>query len=120
MSSSKKGPLGHKVSLSNNAEVEERRGLLYSPHEDIDNDDKPTAEWPAKRIWTTALALIALLILGTSARTIVMPNRWSHSNASHAMRPGCETLSSNGTHNFKQTVVIVSIDGLRYALPLSF
>lgn len=100
MSPSTKGP------LSNN--TEERRGLL---DEDVEYDHKlisTSQSWPAKHILTTALAVIALLVFGIFARTMhcTMPGLWGHPQAS-------TELLSNGTHNYKKTVVIVSIDGLR-------
>jgi len=111
MASPNKAPPDHKVTLSNDVELEERRGLLYSYTEEIEDDHKLNTKseaWPTKNILITALAFIVLLILGTFTRTMLcpMPGRWGHSKST-------EPLFSNGTHDFKQTVLIVSIDGLR-------
>src|SRR5260370_37153446 len=110
----KKARASTKVTLSIDVELEERRALLYSSNEDIEDDHKRNTKseaWPTKNILITALAFIVLLILGTFTRTMLcpMPGGWGHSKST---QPGNE-LFSNGTHDFKQTVLIVSIDGLR-------
>jgi len=114
MASPNKVPPGPKVTLSD-FELEERRGLLYSSNEDIEDDHKRNTKpepWPTKNILITALAFIVLLILGTFTRTMLcpMPGRWGQSKSTHS---GSNLLLSNGTHDFKQSVLIVSIDGLR-------
>src|SRR5258708_28320522 len=113
MASPNKAPPGPKVTLSNDVELEERRGLLYSSNEDIEDDHKRNTKseaWPTKNILITALAFIVLLILGTFTRTMLcpMPGGWGHSKST---QPGNQ-LFSNGTHDFKQTVLILSIDDL--------
>jgi hypothetical protein len=115
MASPNKVPPGPKVTLSNDVELDERRGLLYTSSEDLEDDynrNTKSESWPTKNILITALAFIALLILGTFTRTMlcVMPDRWGHSKSAQS---GSGVLFSNGTHDFKQTVLIVSIDGLR-------
>lgn len=120
MVSSKKGP-DSTVSLSTDSELDERRGLLhYLSNQDQDIEDEYTKRiaksepCPAKNVLITAFAFIALLIFGIFARMFcVMPARWSHSMAKQS---GNGLLLSNGTHDFKRTVLIVSIDGLRYII----
>ncbi|KAJ7486159.1 alkaline-phosphatase-like protein [Mycena galericulata] len=71
------------------------------------NPDSPRG-WSRKRVVYAAGALIALLITGTLARSLLLsppthPNLLFHG----------DDVRSNGTHDFKRTVLIVSIDGLR-------
>jgi hypothetical protein len=112
---SSKGSPGHKFSSSNDFRLDERRGLLSSSNEDIEHDYKlggtKSEPLPSKNILITALAFIVLLILGTFSRAMLCakPDRWAHSKST---KPS-ELLFSNGTHDFKQTVLVVSIDGLR-------
>ena len=114
MASSNKAVPGPKVTLSNDIELDERHGLLDHSVEDMEDDyrrNTKSESWPTKNILITALAFIALLILGIFTRTMlcVMPDRWGHSKSTQSG----SGLFSNGTHDFKQTVLIVSIDGLR-------
>jgi hypothetical protein len=100
-------------------EAEERKGLLSwgdNPydHDSFEEDDiqqQPRA-WSRTRIAGVAIALIGLLITGTFTRTVL----FAKSNSPPASHNSySETaLHSNGTHEFKRTVLIVSIDGLRY------
>ncbi|KAF9013326.1 hypothetical protein BDQ17DRAFT_1419481 [Cyathus striatus] len=91
---------------------EERKGLLSGTEggdgysEDLDNS-KPLS-WSRKRIVGTAVFLIGLLITGAVARRALLgPPK--HANVLFT----AGELRSNGTHEFKRTVLIVSIDGLR-------
>jgi hypothetical protein len=93
-------------------DFEEQEALLHSgsgePDRSADIEDKDG--WSSRKITLTALVLIILLITG--AFTIVLcgsPSRKRQPAASSILR-------SNGTHEFKPTVVIVSIDGLRCVL----
>ncbi len=100
---------------------EEREGLLdesdkfesFDNHFDkdglADTDDDPDS-WPRSKIVKTASAFIILLVLGAFARALLRSGPSSlHPNLSfHG-----DYLRSNGTHDFKRTVLIVSIDGLR-------
>ena len=89
---------------------EERKGLLST---DDDYDDGPedhsdAKPWKRKKIVFTAFIFIALLITGIIARALLRTTRPS------PRHPFTGTvLRSNGTHEFKRTVLIVSIDGLR-------
>lgn len=100
-------------------EAEERKGLLSQDddpydHDSFEEDDDTrqqtrTRAWSRTRIASVAIALIGLLVTGTFARTVLF------AKSSRPPAPYSETaLHSNGTHEFKRTVLIVSIDGLRY------
>ena len=90
---------------------EERKGLLSTTNDDYDDepDDYTDAKpWKRKKIVFTAFIFIALLITGVIARAFLRTTRPS------PRHPFTGTvLRSNGTHEFKRTVLIVSIDGLR-------
>lgn len=105
---------------SSNDEPEERKALLnaadeeaYHPHglKDDDDDVPPPKSWSRRKIVTTAFVLIGLLVTGTFARTLL----WSKHDRKTESFYG-QTLRSNGTEGFQRTVIIVSIDGLRYAI----
>jgi hypothetical protein len=94
---------------------EELRGLLagVDASDDHDSSSLPTTSepWPSKRMAIiTVISLIMLIAGGIFALLFfyTTPKR-AHPDldfTGHALR-------SNGTHNFKRTVIIVSIDGLR-------
>jgi hypothetical protein len=90
---------------------EERKALLPSgsPSPEPDNiEDKDG--WSTRRISLTALVLIILLITG--AFTLLLLG----GSPGRKRQPAASILRSNGTHEFKPTVLIVSIDGLRCVL----
>lgn len=94
-------------------DLEERKALLPSGSGEPDNlEDNQDIEdkdgWSSRKITLTALVLIILLITGafTLMGLCGSPGRKRQPAAS-------STLRSNGTHEFKPTVLIVSIDGLR-------
>lgn len=90
---------------------EERKGLLSTTDDDYDDgpeDHSDAKPWKRKRIVLTAFIFIALLITGVIARALLRTTR------PPPRHPFTGTvLRSNGTHEFKRTVLIVSIDGLR-------
>ncbi|KAJ7069556.1 alkaline-phosphatase-like protein [Mycena amicta] len=111
---------------SRKSDKEERKGLLsgtedaFNPAEedwkaDPELDDLDTEHgWSRRKIIFAAAALIFLLITGVMARTFLLspthpPSQETHPNL---LFHG-DGLRSNGTHDFKRTVLIVSIDGLR-------
>ncbi|PPQ92830.1 hypothetical protein CVT25_004318 [Psilocybe cyanescens] len=102
----------------NRAEVEERKGLLNDTEEDQDDHDDypenniPNAQstWSRRKITMTAIAIIGLLVTGTLARTVLFGGPGQETKQSSFSG---EELRSNGTAQFKRTVLIVSIDGLR-------
>ncbi|KAF8964435.1 Phosphodiest-domain-containing protein [Flammula alnicola] len=100
--------------LPRDLEDEERKGLLHVDDDDPENhiigkeDDVQPQSWSRRKITTTAIVLIGLLVTGTFARTVLFSGRRAK-QASFSS----QSLSSNGTQEFKRTVVIVSIDGLR-------
>lgn len=99
----------------------EMRGLLSG--ERIQNHDLEEKEQIHRRDWTRILPrrmtylAVGLILLILSA--FLAPSSWytsapqpsEHRNAQF----GGQVLRSNGTHDFKRTVLIVSIDGLRCA-----
>jgi hypothetical protein len=99
--------------------TEEREGLLsggenledYDHFKSTDLSQKP---WPRNKIVGAVVAFLLILVGGVFARTLLVspPTQWT------AIHEG-DGLVSNGTHDFKKTVVIVSIDGLRCVFFLS-
>lgn len=98
---------------------EERKALLNARDEEAndasrveeeDELDAPSPVWSSRKIVTTAAGLIGLLLTGTLARTMLFSQATTDSRT---VRPN-EVLQSNGTDLFRRTVLIVSIDGLRY------
>ncbi|KAJ7147177.1 alkaline-phosphatase-like protein [Mycena crocata] len=95
---------------------EETKGLLSdsSPDEwkaetELDEPDSQRG-WPRNKIICIAVGFIILIITGTFARTVLSsPPGPTHPNL---LFHG-EGVRSNGTHDFKRTVLVVSIDGLR-------
>jgi hypothetical protein len=97
---------------------EEREGLLagIDASDDYRRDNKATRPafseaWPSKRMAViTVISLISLLVGSAFALaffyTTPPPAHPDLDFQGHALR-------SNGTHNFKRTVIMVSIDGLR-------
>nr|GAT49279.1 type I phosphodiesterase nucleotide pyrophosphatase [Mycena chlorophos] len=108
---------------------EERKGLLsntedaFNPVNDdwkadpeFDDDDSESQSGSSrKRIVFAAVALILLILTGVTARTFLLSSRKNHPpDGTHPnLLFNGAGLRSNGTHDFKRTVLIVSIDGLR-------
>jgi hypothetical protein len=96
-------------------DLEERKALLASDSGEPDDhnleDIQDKHGWSSTKIALTALVLIILLIMGAFAFMVLCgyPGQKRHPTASSVLR-------SNGTHEFKPTVLIVSIDGLRCVL----
>ncbi|KIK69751.1 hypothetical protein GYMLUDRAFT_34140 [Collybiopsis luxurians FD-317 M1] len=101
------------------SDVQERQGLLDEfdqpfekdshPSEKVSEPDPSDQGWSRSKIVKTASAFILLLIFATFARALLRPPPPSHPNLSF----NGDYIRSNGTHEFKRTVLIVSIDGLR-------
>jgi hypothetical protein len=90
---------------------EERKGLLTDPETVKSDDQIPPTTW-SRRVAGLAVAILALIVCGFVARTLLLasppttrPRASLHFNG--------DTLRSNGTHDFKRTLLIVSIDGMR-------
>jgi hypothetical protein len=96
---------------------------------DFEGDDERRG-WSRRKIVCTAAGLIALLIAGALTNSVSralkgswvddVPSSGSHvnggasgSNVGVKQHFSGGVLRSNGTHDFKRTVLIVSIDGLR-------
>lgn len=99
-------------------EDEERKGLLSnSDHDDVlpqyedhDFSEPATRSRPLKKgIAVTAIGLIALL----ACAAIVRPLSRTLCASYPPTGSSDSELLSNGTHDFKRTVLMVSIDGLR-------
>jgi len=93
--------------------VEEEEGLLSGVpvdglKEEIDTDTRD--QWSRGKIIGTAAVFIALLISGAFVRTLL---RGPVVPSNHSLWHNGDELLTNGTHKFKRTVLIVSIDGLR-------
>lgn len=94
---------------------EERRRLLSDGDDGECGEDLKVVHgspegWSRKKIVGISLALITMLFAGAFTRRLLLgpskvTNTWLFSG---------DELRSNGTHDFKRTVLIVSIDGLRY------
>ena|ERR1700731_4739985 len=89
-----------------NEDHEELEGLLTPSA--VGPDDWAVVYW--RQIVGIALALIFLVVLGRYAPIPLLSSQISSHD--HLYFNG-DTLRSNGTHDFKRTVLIVSIDGLR-------
>lgn len=94
---------------------EERKGLLagIDASDDIHHDNTPPSpqSWPSRRAAIlTVICLVMLLFGGIFALSFFY-------TTPKPIHPDLDfqghTLRSNGTHNFKRTLIIVSIDGLR-------
>ncbi|KAG6827336.1 hypothetical protein H0H92_012185 [Tricholoma furcatifolium] len=94
--------------------VEEEEGLLSGIHSPGLKGDTETgtSAWSKNKVIGTAVFFITLLISGAFVRTLV---RGPITPATHSYSGWYQgnNLLSNGTHDFKRTVLIVSIDGLR-------
>ncbi|KAG6906153.1 hypothetical protein DXG01_015660 [Tephrocybe rancida] len=104
------------TTLSNKSQilVEEEEGLLTGvsnpgAKEDSETD---TRTWSRKKIIGTAAFFITLLVSGAFVRTLVRGPIAPTSHTFSGWHKGSNLLS-NGTHEYKRTVLIVSIDGLR-------
>ena len=94
--------------------IEEEEGLLSGISDTSSKYPETRRPWSRGKIILTAVFFIFLLISGAFVRSLswkpVPPPSQSHS----LWFTGEGELRSNGTHDFKRTVILVSIDGLRY------
>lgn len=102
--------------MSSRSSYEEREGLLAENDRFDDPFDKelttqPSDEdgWPRSKMVKTASGFILLLTLGVFARALLRSPLHVHPDLSFSG----DYIRSNGTHDFRRTVLIVSIDGLR-------
>jgi hypothetical protein len=94
------------------------------PYRSGDDEDEEADKqgWSRKKIVYTAVGMIGLLVGATLTNCIASvwgvgrrPEGHSASTDSGMVKEfSGDVLRSNGTHDFKRTVVLVSIDGLRY------
>ncbi|KAF8895602.1 Phosphodiest-domain-containing protein [Infundibulicybe gibba] len=105
-------PIPPKSPYSTSSSEEERKGLLASADdsEPTQNYEDPSPHsWSRRKLTCTAGAIIFLIVSGVCARILLLGapgHRGVTAFSGHNLR-------SNGTHNFKRTALIVSIDGLR-------
>ncbi|KAF8176987.1 nucleotide pyrophosphatase [Pholiota molesta] len=97
--------------IGKDTDAEERKGLLHDTEDDLEDptpskeDEYQRSSLSRRKITVIALAFIGLLVTGTLARTLLF--------SAHRTSPLYDgPLYSNGTENFKRTVLLVSIDGL--------
>ncbi|KAG6836708.1 hypothetical protein H0H93_004684 [Arthromyces matolae] len=95
--------------------VEEEEGLLTGvASTNVKNDTQIDSNaWSRRKIVGTAAFFIILLISGAFVRTLVWAPVTPGSTHTLSGWYQGDNLLSNGTHEFKRTVIIVSIDGLR-------
>lgn len=92
---------------------EERRGLLSNGTKRFDADDTlepPRRGWSRRTSTVLAVALLVVIlgaVFGTPLVNILGPRPRPKPDFDR------ERVRSNGTHDFKKTALIVSIDGLR-------
>lgn len=86
---------------------EEEEGLLSGISDGPEHSEKQ--QWSRRKIILVAVLFIMLLISGAFVRTLLR-GPVVHSNS--IWHTGGDT-QTNGTHEFKRTVLIISIDGLR-------
>lgn len=107
-----------KMSSYKTGDDEERKGLLSNVDDPEYLPPEKSAEtertWSRKTIVVVAVSLILLILCGSFARSLLIgkPQRAYSESNQHFGGPG-QILRSNGTHDYKRTVLIVSIDGLR-------
>lgn len=111
------GRKAHDIKQGPRRDYEERKGLLsedeafvdqFTAKPDPEDPESTTPVWSPKKLLCTAIALIVLLVCGAFARILLMGPPKYH----HLLFHG-DDIRSNGTHEFKRTVLMVSIDGLR-------
>ncbi|KAG6885059.1 hypothetical protein C0993_006287 [Termitomyces sp. T159_Od127] len=105
------------LSAKSQRPTQEEEGLLSGvPSPALkENSEVSNNTWSSKRIVGTATFFIALLISGAFARTFLCAPIAPASRSVSGWYKG-DNLLSNGTHEFKRTVLVVSIDGLRFVL----
>lgn len=92
------------IELSETGGGEERKGLLSGLATSEYDEPWFKKSWSPRSIGLAASTLIFLLLGALFGPALVRPGHYS--------RP-LSSLQTNGTHVFKKTVLIVSIDGLR-------
>ena len=91
------------------ADQDEERPLLDGEETNVQPETKPVKSCPT---WKILASLCSLVLLSVGGACFV---GWT------SQRPTRDTaLFSNGTHEFKRTVVLISIDGLRQVVRCSY
>ncbi|OBZ68889.1 hypothetical protein A0H81_11168 [Grifola frondosa] len=89
---------------------EERKGLLSHDdklYDEEDNSEQPSRELSRKTVARIAISLIVILLGGAIGRALLNHFR------PFKVRFETQGIRNNGTHDFKKSAIIVSIDGLR-------
>jgi hypothetical protein len=97
------------------AEDEERKGLLAGIDASDEHDSNSllasSESWPSQRTAATTIVFLITLVFGG---IFALSFFYTTPKPAHPdLHFQGQALRSNGTHNFKRTVLIVSIDGLR-------
>lgn len=107
----KESSLGQQLDPEHTPFDEEREGLLSGKEHFDSEHDESRSDVPRTRVYVLA-SVLALLMLGAIFAPPLLKT---------AARPVADfnsrKLRTNGTHAFRKTALIVSIDGLRYVLP---
>ena len=93
-----------------NAKNADRRKLAY---EKLNQWLETGREWSRKRVVILALVFATLLLGATISRPLLGLSPVQCKSHPNTHFTG-DSLRSNGTHDYKRTVLLVSIDGLRY------
>lgn len=97
-------------------EREEKEGLLSGATfpEKLDSDQQHLPSWSRKSLLAISFSFLGFLLV-----LVTGPRCWASVNSTDGNTDGKQQtilnslLLSNGTHDFKSTVLMVSIDGLR-------
>ncbi len=118
------GPSRHMANVDSDEE-EERKALIApderkfdedKPYRPTDEEDAAELEVPprSRRRLTWIVLLFSLLLISAA----IPVRRLLSSSESAPNSPATQLLYSNGTHEFRKSALIVSIDGLRYVCVL--
>lgn len=91
---------------------EEGLGLLSGVHDSSSKYSEPNQTWTRRKVVASMLLFIFFLVSGASIRSFYFRPDFASSSHNY-WSSGKGDTRSNGTHEFKRTVVLVSIDGLR-------
>ena len=95
---------------------EEREGLLSGVDTSSAIEAKELKQSSLGHLLSFGLTRISVVVAGLLGLVFGLLCWFSASPSPITLHFNGDTLRSNGTHDFKRTVILVSIDGLRYAL----
>jgi len=102
------------ISLSSPSE--EREGLLSGVDTSSTIEAKELKQSSLYHVFSSGLARIVVVVAGLLCLAFSLLHWFSSPGSITPLHFNGDTLRSNGTHDFKRTVLLVSIDGLRDAL----